>query len=264
MLELLQIPNRTHSVEAPANGAFGYLHSVETGSAVDGPGLRMVLFTSGCLLRCQFCHNPDTWHRLSGTPRTAEQLFEEIAKYADFLKTCNGGVTFSGGEPLVQAPFVMNVLRRVKQELGLHTAIQTAAFLGDRVSDEQLEYVDLWMVDFKHPDPEQYKRITGVEQPNMIKFLHRLARHNRPMWVTYVLVPHLTDQPAAIDRMARFLSPLKNIERVEIRPFHQLGRHKWAALGVDYPLADTLTPDRALLTRVTQQLESAGLPVIVA
>jgi pyruvate formate lyase activating enzyme len=242
----------------------GYLHSVEAGSCVDGPGIRVVLFMSGCLLRCQFCHNPDTWNRGTGEGKSVDDVIALVARYADFLRGSGGGVTFSGGEPLFQWPFVESVIRRLRSELDLHVAVQTAAFLGDRVSDEGLERVDLWMVDLKSADPERYKLVTSVEQPNMLRFLRRLQDAGKNTWISYVLVPGLTDDEGHIEAMGKLIAPMKNVSRVEIRPFHQLGRDKWARLGLTYTLSATPTPDAALIERVAGQLRSMNLPVVIA
>lgn len=270
---MLSLPTTRYAARTPGDdalvpdsrdGSIGWLHSIEAGSAVDGPGMRLVLFTSGCLLRCQFCHNPDTWHRSSGTSVSADDLFAHIKTYAGFLRACRGGVTFSGGEPLVQLPFVMRVLARVKEELGLHTAVQTAAFLGDRVTDAHLDLVDLWMVDLKSAIPEQYKLVTSVDAAPSQRFIRRLAEQGRPFWGTYVLVPGLTDSESQIDALGQLLAPLKSMQRLELRPFHQLGKHKWESLKVAYPLEGTLPPTPDIVERVRSHLAAQGLPVIVA
>lgn len=248
----------------PDSTEVGILHSFEAGSCVDGPGIRMVLFTAGCMLRCQFCHNPDTWFRTAGTAVQAEDLLHEIGRCADFLRGCNGGITFSGGEPLYQWPFVHRIVTEVRRRFRLHTAIQTAGFLGARVTDAQLADVDLWMVDLKSADPVRYREVTGVDQPNVLNLLRRLHAASRPTWVSYVLVPGLTDDPRHIDAMGELLRPMTNLIRVEIRPFHQLGRDKWIALGVPYPLQSTPPPTPEQTQRVLSQLAGYGLPVVVA
>lgn len=251
------------------NARAGFVHSVEAGSCLDGPGMRVVLFMAGCLLRCQFCHNPDTWGRGALEARSEEDVVGELAKYADFLRGAaaggaGGGVTVSGGEPMAQWPFVETVLQRARAELGLHTAVQTAAFLGDRVSDAGLGVADLWMVDLKSADAARYREVTGVEQGNALKFLRRLAEAGRETWVSYVLVPGLTDEAGHIEAMGVLLSGMRNVTRVEIRPFHQMGREKWAELGLEYKLRETATPGEELIGRVEGQLRSFGLPVVVA
>lgn len=248
----------------PDNPDVGILHSYEAGSCVDGPGIRMVLFTAGCMLRCQFCHNPDTWFRTAGSLVTADELLDEIGRYADFLRGCNGGITFSGGEPLFHWPFVHRVCTETRRRFQLHTAVQTAGFLGFRVRDDQLADIDLWMVDLKSADPKRYREVTGVEQHNMLQLLHRLHAARRPTWVSYVLVPGLTDDPTHIDAMAELLAPMTNLTRVEIRPFHQLGRDKWKALGLNYPLENTPPATAEQVELVVARLTQAGLPAVSA
>lgn len=248
----------------PEDPNSGILHSIEAGSAVDGPGIRMVLFMAGCLMRCQFCHNPDTWNLGSGSPITAEALLEKIDSYAHFLRTVGGGLTFSGGEPLYQAPFVFNILAASRTRHGLHTAIQTAGFLEARVTDEQLHLADLWMVDVKSADPQQYKVVTGVDSQPSVNLLRRLHQAGRPTWATYVLVPGLSDLPAHLHRLGEMLAPMTNIERLELRPFHQLGREKWKTLGVTYPLQQVDTPTREETEAAAGLLRSHGINVVVA
>lgn len=245
---------------APAEAEVGWVHSFQTGSAVDGPGLRFVLWTTGCLMRCLYCHNPDTWHLKHGRPVTLDEMMAEIKKYERFLKIVGGGVTVSGGEPLVQAPFVTRLLRACK-ERGLHTVLDTNGYLGDRISDEALTDVDLVLLDIKSFDPATHARVTGIEVDGVLRFARRLSDLRKPAWLRFVLVPGLTDAPHNVDGLARFVASLDNIERVEVLPFHQLGREKWSRLARPYPLADTAPPDQALIARVEAQFEAYGLPV---
>ncbi len=220
----------------------GYLHSVETGAAVDGPGMRFVFFMSGCLLRCLYCHNPDTWKLHDGRLVTLDQAMAEVAPYAGFLRFA-GGVTFSGGEPMLQAGFVGDLAKRIKSDLGLHIALDSQGFLHGDLPDDWFDPIDLVLLDIKHFDPATYHRITGQDLQPTLDCAHRLVRLGKPMWIRYVLVPGLTDGADDISRLADFvagLGPL--VERVEVLPFHQMGAHKWAALGHDYALADTPTP----------------------
>lgn len=241
MLDATHLNRAEHDALAAA-GLEGYLHSVETGAAVDGPGVRFVFFLSGCLFRCQYCHNPDTWKLHGGRRVTLDQAMDEIRPYAGFLKFA-GGVTLSGGEPLVQAPFAGKLLARIKSELGLHTALDTQGFLHADVDDAWFDPVDLVLLDIKHIDPDRYHVITGQDLQPTLDFAHRLVRLGKRMWIRYVLVPGLTDDPGDITRLADFvagLGPL--VERLEVLPFHQMGAHKWQALDLDYPLAATPTP----------------------
>jgi len=238
----------------------GYIHSAQLGSTVDGPGLRFVVFLTGCLLRCQYCHNPDTWHKKNGKPFSVAQAMNVIKKYVEPLKISKGGITLSGGEPMVQLEFTTRLFRRCK-ELGLHTCLDTSGRLGDRFSDEQLMDIDLNLLDIKSGDPEIYKRVTHAPLRPTLDYARRLSDLGRPMWVRYVLVPDLTDGYDNVERVADFCASLKSLERVEILRFHQLGRSKWEKLGIKYELKDTQPPSAELTERVRNQFRSRQLTV---
>ena len=238
----------------------GYIHSYETMGTADGPGMRFVLFLTGCPLRCQYCHNPDTWHLKNGNRVTVDDVMVEIEKYADFLIGADGGITISGGEPLVQSKFLASILRRCKGR-GLHTALDTSGFLGRRMTDEMLADTDLVLLDIKSSDPEIYMAVTGVDIDPSLKFARRLNDASTPVWVRYVLVPDLTDDPANVEGVADFLATLHNVERVEILPFHKMGEHKWEVMNLEYKLKDTEPPSKALMERVQEQFERKNLPV---
>jgi pyruvate formate lyase activating enzyme len=238
-------------------GAFGYAHSYETSSRYDGPGVRVVLWLSGCLLRCAYCHNPDTWHLKDGTYVPAQQVLDRLSTFATALKSLDGGLTISGGEPMVQRAFTRRILEGAKQ-MGLHTAIQTSGFLGDQVDDRFLDALDLVMLDIKSGDPETYRRITGRDLGPTLRFAERLAAIGKPTWVRFTLVPGYSDDPANVDTVARFVAPLKNVEWVEVQPFHQLGAFKWKAMGIEYACANTPEPTPDLVARVIHQFRSAG------
>jgi pyruvate formate lyase activating enzyme len=242
------------------DGAAGYVHSFQTGSVVDGPGVRFVLWTTGCLMRCLYCHNPDTWHMKHGQPTSVDEMMAEIGKYERVLKMTGGGVTISGGEPLVQAPFVTQVFRECKA-LGLHTVLDTNGYLGDRITDEELADVDLVLLDIKSFDAETHRRATGYPVDDVLRFARRLSDLGKPAWIRFVLVPGLTDDESNVDDLAAFVATLENVERVEVLPFHQMGRDKWERLGRPYPLTDTPPPDEALVARVHDQFRAYGLPV---
>jgi len=238
-------------------GAFGYAHSYETSSRYDGPGLRAVLFLSGCLLRCTYCHNPDTWHLKDGTYISVEQVIKRLGDFAPALRAMDGGLTISGGEALVQLAFTRRILAGAKQ-LGLHTAIETSGFLGDRADEKFLSVLDLVLLDIKSGDPDTYKRATGRDLAPTLRFAERLAALNKPVWVRFTLVPGLTDDPANVDKIAKFVAPMKNVEWVEVQPFHQLGAFKWKAMGLDYKEADTPSASPELRKRVIEQFQAAG------
>jgi pyruvate formate lyase activating enzyme len=221
--------------------SWGFVHSEQTGSALDGPGLRTVVWLTGCGFRCSYCHNPDTWKLHAGRRVHADELVSEITKYQRFMATSRGGVTISGGEPLVQHGFCMNVLRRL-HALGIHTALDTNGFLGDRLSDADLQAVDLVILDLKSWDDKTHLRVTGQHADPVFRFARRLRDLARPAWVRFVLVPGHTDAPDNVAGLARFCAELDNVQRVEVLPFHQLGRFKWHELGVPYALESVEPP----------------------
>jgi pyruvate formate lyase activating enzyme len=241
-------------------GAFGYAHSYETSSRYDGPGLRVVLFVSGCLLRCTYCHNPDTWHLKDGTYISAHDVIDRLSSFAPALRTLDGGLTISGGEPTVQLAFTRRILMGAK-ELGLHTAIETSGYLGDRVDDRYLAALDLVLLDIKSSKPDTYRLVTGRELAPTLRFAERLAAIGKPVWVRFTLVPGLTDDPENVEGIARFVAPMKNVEWIEVQPFHQLGAFKWKTMKLDYKNAKTAPPDTELITRVHEQFRRAGCRV---
>ncbi|SMC20459.1 pyruvate formate lyase activating enzyme [Andreprevotia lacus DSM 23236] len=241
----------------------GFVHSVETGAAVDGPGVRFVAFMAGCQFRCLYCHNPDTWKLHNGEPRPADELVDQIGRYAGFLKL-TGGLTISGGEPLMQAHFVREVFYRAKQRYGLHTALDTQGFLAGHLPDDWFDPVDLVLLDIKHIDPAKYLHITGKPLQPTLDFAERLIRLHKPMWLRYVLVPGLTDDPADIAALARYAQGLAErgpglIERVEVLPFHKMGEPKWQALGLDYQLSATPVPTPQATESARQIFRDHGL-----
>src|SRR5262245_53490379 len=207
-------------------GDMGFLHSFTTGSAVDGPGVRVVAWTTGCMWRCRYCHNPDTWTLSNGIPVSVNRAAEELAKYRTGLEVMSGGFTLSGGEPLMQHRFAIKLLNAAK-ELGIHTTIETNGYYGDKLSDAELGTIDLVMLGIKAWGTEKHRALTGVEIEPTIAFARRLALLGRPIWVRFVLVPGLTDDPGDIAKIAAFAAGLGNVERVEVLPFHQMGRFKW-------------------------------------
>jgi pyruvate formate lyase activating enzyme len=238
-------------------GVFGYAHSYESSSRYDGPGLRVVLFLSGCLLRCSYCHNPDTWHLKDGTRVSVQQVLDRLKTFAPALKSLDGGITISGGEPMVQMEFTRHILEGAK-ELGLHTAIETSGYLGDKVDDRFLSVLDLVLLDIKSSNPDTYKKVTGRELAPTLRFAERLAKIGKPTWVRFTLVPDRTDDPDNVDGIARFVAPMKNVQWVEVQPFHQMGAFKWKAMGLEYKHNDTKAPSPDLIARVIKQFKDAG------
>jgi pyruvate formate lyase activating enzyme len=245
---------------ALVTGDMGFVHSFTTGSAVDGPGLRVVAWLTGCQFRCLYCHNPDTWNMTNGVPVTLERAKAQLAKYRHGLKVMKGGLTVSGGEPLMQDRFVVKLFTAA-QAMGIHTALDSNGYLGSRLTDEDLEKIELVLLDIKAWDPERHHRLTGMDPGPVIEFARRLAIRQKPVWVRYVLVAGLTDSPEEIGQIADFTANLGNVERVDILPFHQMGAFKWKQLGIEYKLQDAEPPSKEIIDRACAQFRAAGLKV---
>jgi pyruvate formate lyase activating enzyme len=240
-------------------GDMGFLHSFTTGSAVDGPGLRLVAWTTACMFRCRYCHNPDTWTLSNGIPVTLDRAIEEVRKYSHGLIAMKGGFTLSGGEPLMQDRFAARLFEAV-HDLGVHTAIETNGIYGGRLSDQELKAIDLVILDMKAYLPEQHGRVTGIrDNADVLAFARRLAAMNKPMWLRYVLVPGLTDVPEEMESLARFCASLGIVERAEILPFHQMGRYKWERLDLEYSLENTESPTSEAVAAAVAIFRAAGL-----
>ena len=237
----------------------GHVHSIETAGMLDGPGIRQVIFLTGCPLRCLYCHNPDTVCMGNGALRSADELLADLARRRVFLR--GGGLTVSGGEPLVQPGFVKALLAGAK-ELGLHTAVDTSGYLGARVDDELMALTDLWLLDIKSFTPATYKRVTGADVEPTLAFARRLAALKRPMWIRFVLVPGLTDAVENIEGIAAFVAGLgEAVERVEVLPFHKMGEAKWASSGLTYTLQDTPPATSEQVDRARMIFRGVGLNV---
>ena len=240
------------------------VHSWDVSTGVDGPGTRFVLFLAGCPLRCQYCQNPDSWHMRDGRRMTLDEILHEVQPYRRFLRVAHGGVTVSGGEPLLQSQFITRFFRQA-HEWSLSTALDTSGALGVRADDELLAVTDLVLLDIKSFDPVTYKRLTGAPVAPTLDFARRLAAVGKAMWIRFVLVPDLTDDPLNVAGLADFVAGLgPAVQRVEILPFHRLGVPKYAALGRPFPLDATPTPSAALVKRAQAQFQERGLPVLVA
>ncbi|BDA68149.1 Pyruvate formate-lyase activating enzyme [Rivularia sp. IAM M-261] len=219
----------------------GYIHSVESCGTVDGPGIRFLVFTSGCPLRCLYCSNPDCRKLENGKQISVDEIVTEIQKYTSYMKSSGGGVTISGGEPLFQPSFVREIFKRCKS-LGIHTALDTSGFCDLESAKSVLEFVDLVLLDIKSFDPITYTYVTGVRIEPTLALAKYLDEINKPTWIRYVLVPSLTDDPENIAGLANFIATLNNVERVEVLPFHKMGEYKWEQLGFEYLLKETPTP----------------------
>ena len=245
---------------ALATGDVGFLHSFTTGSTVDGPGVRVVAWTSGCQFRCLYCHNPDTWNMNNGIPVTLGKATEELRKYRTGLKVMAGGFTLSGGEPLMQDRFAVKLLTAA-QAMGIHTALDTNGSLGTRLTDAELESIDLVLLDIKTWDAERHRQVTGMEVGPVLDFARRLAARKRPVWLRFVLVPGLTDDAENITKIARFSGGLGNVDRVDVLPFHQMGRFKWKELKLSYALENIQPPTSEAVEQACAWFRAEGLKV---
>jgi pyruvate formate lyase activating enzyme len=240
----------------------GYMHSAETTGTVNGPGVRYTIYLSGCPLRCLYCHNPDTWEMRLGARTTVQKVVDDIAPYQVFAQTTGGGLTASGGEPMLQPRFLTALFRQVKAQLGgMHTCLDTSGALGARAGDDLLDATDLVLLDIKSGLPETYRRVTAGELEPTLQFARRLSDRGNLMWIRYVLVPGLTDEPDNVRAVAEFAATLDTVERVEILPFHTLGSQKYEALGREFPLRDCRAPSRDEVRAAQDIFEAAGLPV---
>ena len=247
--------------QALESGEMGFLHSFTTGSTVDGPGVRLVAWTAGCQWRCRYCHNPDTWNLTNGIPVRLERAVQELGKYRHGLKILKGGFTLSGGEPLMQDRFAMKLFTAAKS-MGIHTCIETNGYLGERLSDDELDSIDLVMLGLKTWGDDKHRELVGKDMAPTLQFARRLAARRRPMWVRYVLVPGLTDGNETVKQIAKFAADLGNVQRVEVLPFHQMGRFKWKALGLDYSLENVELPTSALVNSVCDVFRAEGLKAV--
>ncbi|WP_068616875.1 pyruvate formate-lyase-activating protein [Paenibacillus tuaregi] len=220
----------------------GHIHSLETFGTVDGPGIRFVLFMQGCLLKCKYCHNPDTWDLTGGKDMSLEEVLAEIEPYVNYYRSSGGGITVSGGEATLQAHFVTELFREVKKRWGLHTTLDTNGYNeGDKIKD-LLDVTDLVLLDLKHIDNEKHIELTGKPNERMLKMAEWLSDHNRAMWIRHVLVPGINDEEEDLLRLGRFVGKLNGVEKFEILPYHQMGIYKWEALKWKYPLENVPSP----------------------
>lgn len=257
--------NATHDrhveLDQIRTGEMGSVHSWELVTAVDGPGTRLTFFLAGCGLRCQYCHNPDTWQKRNGTLMTIDEVMKRVLRYKAVFKATGGGVTLSGGEPMMQAAFVRRIFRACKEN-GIHTTLDTCGFLGVRATDDILDDLDLCLLDVKSGIPETYKLVTTRELEPTLVFGRRLAARGTRTWVRFVLVPGLTDAVENVEAVAEYAASISSVvERVEVLPFHQMGRDKWHELGLVYQLEDAKPPSYELLERVRGQFRDRGLTV---
>ncbi|OPZ20874.1 MAG: Pyruvate formate-lyase 1-activating enzyme [Firmicutes bacterium ADurb.BinA205] len=230
----------------------GHIHSTESFGTVDGPGVRFVVFFQGCPLRCRYCHNPDTWEFGKGTERTAEDLMKEYDSYKEFLKS--GGITATGGEPLAQPEFLAELFSLAKSK-GVHTCLDTSAGVYSpehhEAIDKALKYTDLVMLDIKHIDSAEHKKLTGMGNEHILAFAEHIRDLGIPVWIRHVVVPGITDQHDELFALGEYLSTLSNLKALDVLPYHDMAKPKYENLGMEYPLGDTppLSKEEAIKAR---------------
>lgn len=233
------------------------LHSVETFGSVDGPGVRFVIFLKGCQMRCQYCHNPDTWQKGEGDT-TSEELLKKALRYRSYWGK-DGGITVSGGEPLLQIDFLMDLFTRAKKS-GIHTVIDTCGNPFTREEpffskfQELMKVTDLLLVDIKHIEEKAHLALTGQQNANILDMIRYLDEIQKPIWIRHVLVPGINDEEEALQKLSKFLRSLRNVMRVEILPYHTLGIYKWKELGIPYALQDTPQPSKEQVDKAREIL----------
>ena len=223
----------------------GYVHSFESFGTVDGPGIRFVVFLQGCPLRCQYCHNPDTW-KAGGTPYESDEVVAKMLRYKNYFGE-EGGITVSGGEPMLQRKFVAEIFQKAHKE-GVNTCLDTSGFGFDEERPEEYEEVfketDLVLLDIKHIDEEECKKLTGQSNKNTLALARYLSDNGKKMWIRHVLVPGLTDKDEYLQKIRQFTDTLKTVERIEVLPYHTMGVVKYEKLGYEYPLKGVQPPDK--------------------
>ena len=233
---------------------YARIHSIESFGTVDGPGIRFVLFLQGCHLQCKYCHNRDTWDIKGGEPKTLEDIFEKIKRYKNYMMLSGGGVTVTGGEPLLQVKFLIGLFKKLKEE-GIHTCIDTSGIVA--ITDdikELLQYTDLVLLDIKHIDDEKCKKLVGVSNKRELEFAQYLSDNNIKIWIRQVLVPGYTDDEEDLKKLKKFIKSLKTVENVQILPYHSMGKFKWEKLGNKYELEDVRTANQDDVDRVKKIL----------
>ncbi|MCD8508772.1 MAG: pyruvate formate lyase-activating protein [Bacillus sp. (in: Bacteria)] len=241
----------------------GRIHSVETSGMVDGPGIRYVIFMQGCLLRCQYCHNPDSWDREAGKVVTVESLINDIKKYLPYMKRSNGGVTVSGGEPLLHGEFLTELFKECKK-LGIHTTVDSSGgcYSNNPIFQAKLKELfkvtDLILVDLKQIDDKKHRHLTGVSNKHILEFARLLSNEKIPVWIRHVFVPGVTDDEEDLRNLATFIQSLDNVEKVELLPYHQMGVYKWKELGLNYPLEGVKSPTEEEIQRAEELLGIEG------
>ena len=216
------------------------IDSIETFGLVDGPGIRCVVFFNGCKLRCKYCHNPEMWIKKENN-YTTQEVFDRVIRSKPYFKN-NGGVTFSGGEPLLHSDFIIEVAKLLEKE-NIHIALDTSG-VGLGNYEEVIKHMNLIILDIKHTSPEGYKLITGRNIDEVEKFIEVLNNSNKPVWIRQVIIPDITDTEEYTNSLVEYLKKIKNVERIDFLPFHRLGEEKYQVLGIDYPYKDKNDMDK--------------------
>lgn len=233
----------------------GRVHSLETFGTVDGPGIRFVLFLQGCLMKCQYCHNPDTWNFDGGKEMTVDEVLAEIEPYLNYYRSSGGGLTISGGEPTLQAGFVAEIFSEVKKRWNLHTTLDSNGFNNAEKLEYLLDVTDLVLLDIKHIDNEKHKVLTGVSNEQTLRTARWLSDHGKKMWIRHVFVPGIHEDEHNLRDLGKFIGTLNGVEKFEILPYHQMGIYKWKELGKEYPLEGVPSPNEAQVERAYKLIE---------
>ena len=236
----------------------GYIHSIESFGTVDGPGVRFVVFFQGCPLRCLYCHNPDTWAPHAGTEYEPMQIIEKMARNLPFYET--GGITATGGEPLLQLDFLTELFRLAK-ERGIHTTLDTSGITFDSCHteglDKLMEYCDLVLLDIKHMDEDKHIHLTGASNKHVFDFLSYLRDKSKPVWIRHVIVPNITYSEEQLLKLGAYLKDFENVEKIDVLPYHTLGTVKYENLGIEYPLKDVPQLSKSDAQRALEIINSA-------
>ncbi|MFB0842723.1 pyruvate formate-lyase-activating protein [Paenibacillus oleatilyticus] len=233
----------------------GRIHSLDTFGTVDGPGIRFVLFMQGCALQCGFCHNPDTWETATGRVVEVASVLDEIEPFLPYYRSSNGGLTVTGGEPTLQAPFVAALFREAKKRWNLHTALDSSGFCEPEHAGELMDVTDLVLLDLKHIRSDKHQALTSQPNERILRFARWLSDRGQPVWIRHVLIPGVTDDAADLLELGRFIGSLGNVHKLEVLPYHRMGVYKWEQLGKAYPLEHVPTPSDRELERAKRLID---------
>lgn len=243
----------------------GIIHSIDTFSTLDGPGIRSVIFMQGCHLRCKYCHNPDTWELNASSARniSIDELMRIIRRNKTYFKANGGGITFSGGEPLLQASFIKEIFILCKEE-GIHTAFDSSLYISSNKLKPLLNYTDLVLADIKHMDSKKSQDLVGSNNKLNLENIKLISQSLIPIWIRYVIIPSYTDHPDDIKKLAEFIKTITSIQRIDLLPYHSLGKHKWQLLGKKYQLDDVSPPEPENLEKIKTFLQNdTGIKVYI-